>query len=102
MVALGYFFFYEANRLNDFEIEYKCYDEENRLDNEKLVTNIDGTIECEIKFTPTYSLDNPKIYYRLENFFGNHRDFVRSRDWKQLGGKSLNQENLSSKCEAVD
>ena len=29
---------------------------------------------------------NPKVYYKLDNFFANHRNFVKSRNFKQLRG----------------
>lgn len=37
---------------------------------------------CAVTFTPTVDLVNPKIYYQLENFYANHRNFVKSRNYK--------------------
>lgn len=45
-----------------------------------------NTMTCNITFTPDEDLVNPMIYYRIENFFANHRNFVRSRNFKQLRG----------------
>ena len=40
-----------------------------------------GLKNCTIEFTPTHDLINPKIYYKLENFYANHRSFVKSRSY---------------------
>jgi hypothetical protein len=39
-----------------------------------------------VNFTLEVALEKPKIYYRLDNFYANHRDFVKSRNYKQLRG----------------
>ena len=41
---------------------------------------------CAITFTPTQTLVAPKMYYKLDNFYANHRNFVKSRNYKQLRG----------------
>lgn len=41
---------------------------------------------CNVTFTPTVDLVAPKLYYRIENFFANHRNFVKSRNFKHLRG----------------
>jgi hypothetical protein len=45
-----------------------------------------GKTKCSITFTPTTTMVNPKIYYQLENFYANHRNFVKSRSYTQLRG----------------
>ena len=62
-----------SERLNDIMIRYddKCLNK----------------VTCNVELTPTVDLVNPKIYYRLENFYANHRDFVKSRSYKQLRGE---------------
>jgi hypothetical protein len=51
---------------------------------------------CNVTFTPSVDLVNPKIYYRLENFYANHRNFVKSRSYKQLRGElSDNKDSYS-------
>jgi hypothetical protein len=37
---------------------------------------------------------NPKIYYRLENFYANHRNFVKSRSYQQLRGGLPDPEDI--------
>lgn len=41
-----------------------------------------------IKFTPDVTLKSPYIYYELENFYSNHRNFVKSRSYSQLRGNT--------------
>jgi hypothetical protein len=45
-----------------------------------------NTTSCNVTFTPDNNLVNPKIYYRIENFFANHRNFVKSRNFKHNRG----------------
>lgn len=45
-------------------------------------------------------LVEPKIYYQLENFYANHRNFVKSRNYKQLRGNHLSASELTT-CEPV-
>jgi hypothetical protein len=44
---------------------------------------------------------NPKIYYKLENFYANHRNFVKSRNYKQLRGNDLTAAELGTTCDPV-
>lgn len=44
---------------------------------------------------------NPKIYYKLENFYANHRNFVKSRNYKQLRGNALTAAELGTSCDPV-
>lgn len=37
---------------------------------------------CNITFNLPFDLVNPKVYYKLDNFFANHRNFVKSRNFK--------------------
>jgi len=41
-----------------------------------------GLAICTIQFKPEKDLESPKIYYKLENFYANHRNFVKSRSYK--------------------
>ena len=55
---------------------------------------------CTFAFTPTITLSNPKIYYRLENFYANHRNFVKSRSYSQLRGNVFEADSLGI-CDPV-
>ena len=41
---------------------------------------------CSVTFSLPFDLVNPKVYYKLDNFYANHRNFVKSRNFKQLRG----------------
>jgi hypothetical protein len=76
-LGLGLLLFNEAIALNDFEIQY---------DNvEDCMANKGG--KCTVSFTLETSLVNPMVYYRLDEFYANHRSFVKSKDQKQLRGQ---------------
>lgn len=86
--SLAYLFYYEAEALNDFDFRYddKC-------------TILRGTNEpCEVSFTPDVDLENPKVFYRLDNFYQNHRSFQKY-DFKQLRGEDNSR---VSKCDPVE
>lgn len=68
LIALGYFFFYEANKLSEEMLRY---------DEVCAPTRGTGT-KCMFEFTPSYDLVRPKVYYRLTEFYHNHRKFVKS------------------------
>ena len=55
---------------------------------------------CQVNFTPDHDLVNPKIYYQLENFYANHRNFVKSRSYKQLRGSNLGSGSLTT-CDPI-
>ena len=76
--ALAYVFYTDADNLNVFEVRYddKCSGAEYR-----------GTgKDCLVSFTPDVDLINPKVYYRLNNFYQNHRTFQKY-SYGQLRGE---------------
>jgi hypothetical protein len=60
-----------------------------------------GKKNCTIEFTPTHDLINPKIYYQLENFYANHRTFVKSRSYKQNRGVLMSAADIGKECNPV-
>jgi hypothetical protein len=56
---------------------------------------------CNVTFTPDFDMINPKIYYRLENFYANHRNFVKSRNFKQLRGEDSTDLDLINTCSSM-
>ena len=62
----------QTNSLNDYLIRYDDV--------------CDSKPVCSVTFSPPEVLVNPKVYYKLDNFFANHRNFVKSRNFKQLRG----------------
>ncbi|KAF2345002.1 CDC50/LEM3 family, partial [Trinorchestia longiramus] len=56
---------------------------------------------CEISLNITETMESPVyMYYGLDNFYQNHRRYVKSRDDKQLAGKVITQ--VSSDCSPFD
>ena len=45
--------------------------------------------DCTFTFELTETLDKPYLYYEIENFYANHRKFVKSRNYKQLRGNVI-------------
>ena len=58
---------------------------------------------CSIQFTLPHVLEPPVfLYYRLTNFYQNHRRYVKSLDTNQLKGDAVSRETIdSSNCEPL-
>ena len=56
---------------------------------------------CVISLTPDVDLVNPKIYYELNNFYSNHRNFVKSMSFEQLRGNILASDEVGD-CSPVE
>lgn len=57
---------------------------------------------CELKFeVPNEIKKHIYVYYKLTNFFQNHRRYVESFDHRQLKGKALKYEDLSVHCKPL-
>lgn len=48
-----------------------------------------GKNTWEVEFSLPKNIENPFIYYRIENFFANHRNFIKSKSYKQLRGSGV-------------
>jgi hypothetical protein len=47
-------------------------------------------------------IDGPiYVYYQLENFYQNHRRYVRSRSFQQLMGEELPVDKISTDCDPI-
>mmetsp|Transcript_13065 Transcript_13065/g.9104 ORF Transcript_13065/g.9104 Transcript_13065/m.9104 type:complete len:99 (-) Transcript_13065:480-776(-) len=53
---------------------------------------------CEFVIVPSSTMVNPKLYYKLENFYGNHRSYVKSRSYAQLRGDTG---DFESNCDPI-
>ena len=74
--ALAYVFYAEAEAINDFEVRY----------DDKCATLRGSNLPCLVTFTLDVDLENPKVYYRLDNFYQNHRSFQKY-SFAQLRGE---------------
>ncbi len=55
--------------------------------------------ECQIFFTIKDDLKSPiYFYYKLENFYSNHIDYVKSKNYNQLRGESVPEKKILSSC----
>lgn len=60
------------------------------------------TPTCQVHFTLPKNIDPPLyLYYRLTNFFQNHRKFVDSYDLDQIKGKAVSLDSLTDKCDPL-
>lgn len=54
---------------------------------------------CQIDFTVPETMTGPiYMYYRLTNFYQNHRLYIKNYDPAQLGGSTVSSELLSTHC----
>lgn len=57
---------------------------------------------CTVQFEiPNDIKGNLFMYYKLTNFYQNHRKYVESYDWKQLRGEAVPHDEISKKCEPL-
>lgn len=57
---------------------------------------------CQIEFTLPRDLKPPiYLYYKLTNFFQNHRKYVTSYDLEQLKGKAVKSDDLEDDCKPL-
>lgn len=80
-LGIGGFLLFDATILDQIEIDYGVY----------CKTQSDQSGNCLIEFTPQQNLIDPKVYYRLDNFYHAHRSFVKSRSWQQLRGQDVEE-----------
>ncbi len=72
------------------EIKFR-YDEECKSNN-----------TCDLKFTISKTMKKDiMVYYELDNFYQNHRRYVKSRNNDQLKGKKVSEKTLKDDCDPV-
>ncbi|AMD20586.1 HDL158Wp [Eremothecium sinecaudum] len=61
-----------------------------------------GNSICQISFTVPETISGPVyVYYKLTNFYQNHRKYVQSYDLRQLTGEAVRREDLSASCKPL-
>lgn len=58
-----------------------------------------GTCTFTIKLDEKF--EDPYIYYKIGNFFANHRDYVKSRSYKQLRGEKVAKGDVELFCDPI-
>jgi len=62
---------------------------------------VDG-YNCQVEFTlNTDFTGNVFVYYQLDNFYQNHRRYVKSRDYKQLMGETRTIDQIKTPCDPI-
>lgn len=74
---------------------------------EKVVVNYDDepcktlNVSCSVNFKIDRDIEGPVyVYYQLDNFYQNHRRYVKSRSFEQLKGKYLDVSKLTD-CDPI-
>jgi LEM3 (ligand-effect modulator 3) family / CDC50 family len=89
-LALGIVLFLMSNQIVEFTGRY-----DNAAD-----CKIGST--CTISFDVTTAVAGPVyFYYQLDNFYQNHRRYVKSRDYNQLKGQYLTPDKISTSCDPI-
>mmetsp|Transcript_22343 Transcript_22343/g.16810 ORF Transcript_22343/g.16810 Transcript_22343/m.16810 type:complete len:102 (+) Transcript_22343:137-442(+) len=56
---------------------------------------------CTFQFTVNETIDQPVyFYYQLDNFYQNHRRYVKSRDYQQLKGQYKEYDDIGD-CDPI-
>jgi hypothetical protein len=59
-------------------------------------------LNCEIPLTLTEKMKQPiMVYYQLNNFYQNHRRYVKSKSNSQLSGQDLTADQVEADCDPV-
>merc|ERR1719376_1435104 len=95
-IPLGSIFLVTSNNVWEVSIDYtNCVDISSGLQCSSNAPNVSCT--CQETFTVDRNVTGPVfVYYRLSNFYQNHRRYVKSRDDNQLLGSSV--DSLSDDC----
>lgn len=60
---------------------------------------VSGDNVCQVQFDIPQDIKGPLyLFYKLTNFYQNHREYVNSYDWSQLQGYAVKASDLSSDC----
>lgn len=71
-------------------------------DPEWMLTEDGDSSTCSLKFSIPNDIDNSVyVYYKLTNFYQNHRKYVSSFDLQQLTGDAVSSSDLTSDCDPL-
>lgn len=92
-LGLGILLYLMSNQISEVVVER--YDDAAECNKEAL-PNV-----CSIKFNVTADIAGPVyVYYQLDNFYQNHRRYVKSRSFNQLKGEYLTVDKLTD-CDPI-
>ena len=65
-------------------------------------TSCNLNTKCEIEFNIDNDINPPIfVYYKLENFYSNHIDYVKSKNYMQLRGKKVSDKKIDFSCKSM-
>ena len=83
-LSIGIILIYYSKKNNEIEIDYT-----NCIPNQENSHNYNNKT-CKIQFKITKKLKPPIfVYYKLKNFYLNHRKIIESKNWKELRGEEV-------------
>ena len=90
-----------SDAVEEFKVQYDAHD--NPHPDCGINTTANAKTPCSISFTTKKDMQAPVlVYYEIENFYQNHRQYSRSRDNYQLAG-SITQDSLSAQlCDPLN
>ena len=88
-VALGIIILVYAKKIKEIEIRY-----DNKCDNSKKYCCVDFKVDKKME-------KDIMVYYRLDNFYQNHRRYVKSKNDDQLKGEKVKKKTLEDDCDPV-
>lgn len=58
-------------------------------------------VDCTFTLSLPDTLDSPYVFYKMGNFYANHRKFVKSRSYPQLRGVGVSRGEVSLFCSPI-
>ncbi len=89
LLGIGLLLLFTARSHSSFELDYGrlCYDKYYGTNANSSKEGVEwAQHNCFLDFTAHVDLKNPMVYYRLDNFYSNHRTYVKSKSNDQLKG----------------
>lgn len=95
-VAIGVILLFLSNQIKEYAVRYDNYKEcdlsQNKTSNHK----------CNITIRIEETLNPPiMVYYQLENFYQNHRRYIKSKSLGQLRGENLTVDEVKADCDPI-
>jgi len=95
-IAIGGILLYLSQQIKEFVLRY------DNLNNCDLTNNNFTSHECNISISIEERFDPPiMVYYQLENFYQDHRRYIKSKSLTQLKGEDLKLADIQSDCDPI-
>jgi uncharacterized membrane protein len=95
-VAIGVVLLLLSNQIKEYAIRYDKYKECDLSLNTTYSHKCNITLKIEDKLEPPIM-----VYYQLENFYQNHRRYIKSKSLAQLRGENLTLEEIKADCDPI-